>query len=68
MRRFTPLAQELANDEDGLELLTMLLDDTYHAWMHKPPELPPIGGKSQGEKSPRDKRSPNRKKGRNNRR
>lgn len=46
MRRLAPLAQQLAEDEDGLELLTMLLDDTYHAWMHKPPELPPIGGKS----------------------
>ena len=68
MQRFIPLAQELANDEDGLELLTMLLDDTYHAWMHKPPELPPIGGKSQGTKSPRKERSPNRKKGRNNHR
>ena len=51
MRRFIPLAQELANDEDGLELLTMLLDDTYHVWMHKPPELPPIGRAAPSEKS-----------------
>ena len=51
MRRMAPLAQELANDEDGLALLTMLLDDTYHTWMHKPPELPPIGGKSKSKQS-----------------
>jgi len=62
MHRFIPLAQELANDEDGLSLLTMLLDDTYHAWMHKPPELPPIGGKSKSQQSASRKRRPNRRK------
>jgi len=51
MQRFIPLAQELAADEDNLALLTMLLDDTYHAWMHKPPELPPIGGAKTAKKS-----------------
>ena len=40
MQRFVPLAKELVEDEDGMALLTMLLDDTYHAWMHKPPEVP----------------------------
>lgn len=40
MQRFEPLAKELMEDEDGMALLTMLLDDTYHAWMHKPPEVP----------------------------
>jgi ATP-dependent RNA helicase DeaD len=51
MRRFAPLARQMAEDEDGLALLTMLLDDTYHSWMYKPPELPPIGGKSKTRKS-----------------
>ncbi len=51
MQRFIPLAKELASDEDSLALLTMLLDDTYHAWMHKPPELPPIGGTKSSKKS-----------------
>ena len=46
MERLAPLARELAEDEDGLTLLTMLLDDTYHDWMHQPPELPPVGIKS----------------------
>jgi len=41
MARFAPLAKELAGDEDGLALLAMLLDDSYHDWMHQPPELPP---------------------------
>ncbi len=45
MQRFVPLAKELAENEDGLELLTMLLDDTYHDWMHQPPKLPPVGTK-----------------------
>ncbi|MDH5606662.1 MAG: DEAD/DEAH box helicase, partial [Anaerolineae bacterium] len=34
MRRFLPLAKELADRDSGLDLLTMLLDDTYHQWMH----------------------------------
>jgi ATP-dependent RNA helicase DeaD len=59
MLRFKPLAEELAKDEDGLALLTMLLDDTYHDWMHQPPELPPIGSKAQpkqgGRKRGRDR-------------
>ena len=40
MRRFEPLVEELTENEDGMALLTMLLDDTYHQWMHKPPEIP----------------------------
>jgi ATP-dependent RNA helicase DeaD len=51
MQRFAPMARQLAEDEDGLALLTMLLDDTYHAWMYKPPELPPIGSQSKSKKS-----------------
>jgi ATP-dependent RNA helicase DeaD len=51
MSRFAPFVKELSDDEDGLALLTMLLDDTYHAWMHKPPELPPVGTKAQRKKS-----------------
>jgi ATP-dependent RNA helicase DeaD len=51
MARFSTLVKQLSEDEDGLALLTMLLDDTYHAWMHKPPELPPIGSKAPRKKS-----------------
>ena len=54
MRRFEPLIKELVQEEDGLALLTMLLDDTYHAWMHKAPEIPVASAKppkKQGGKS-----------------
>ncbi|MBI9047539.1 MAG: DEAD/DEAH box helicase [Anaerolineaceae bacterium] len=43
MQRFIPLAKQLANEEEGIDLLAMLLDSAYHSWMHKPPELPPVG-------------------------
>jgi ATP-dependent RNA helicase DeaD len=43
MERFIPMVKQLTEDEEGLALLAMLLDDTYHAWMYKPPELPPVG-------------------------
>ena len=56
MQRFLPLTQELAADEDGQALLAMLLDDAYHAWMHKPPELPPTESPQQSKKSHRGKR------------
>lgn len=67
MRRFAPLAKQLAEDEDGLNLLTMLLDDTYHIWMHKPPELPPVGKPSKSKKSGGHRRSGGRQKGRGRR-
>lgn len=43
MQRFIPLAKEIAQDEDALSLLAMLLDDTYHEWMHHTPVLEPLG-------------------------
>jgi ATP-dependent RNA helicase DeaD len=49
MERFFPLVTELAATENGVALLAMLLDDTYHDWMHHAPELPPVGT----EKSPK---------------
>jgi len=58
MQRFAPMAKQLAEDDDGLALLTMLLDDTYHAWMYKPPELPPIGSESKSKKQrPKNRKS-----------
>jgi ATP-dependent RNA helicase DeaD len=56
MQRFIPLAEQLAGDEDGLALLTMLLDDAYHDWMHQPPELPPAVSQSSPRKPRRRKR------------
>jgi ATP-dependent RNA helicase DeaD len=42
MQRFLPMVEKLAGDEQGQALLAMLLDDTYHDWMHHPPEEPPV--------------------------
>jgi ATP-dependent RNA helicase DeaD len=41
LERFKPLARSLANEEDGVALLAMLLDDAYHAGVHsRPADLP----------------------------
>lgn len=37
MRRFLPLARNLAKSEDELSLITMLLDDYYQQSLHAPP-------------------------------
>ncbi len=39
-RRFEPLARALAEAEDELPLITMLLDDTYQQLLHAPLALP----------------------------
>ncbi len=55
MQRFIPLAKQLAEEEHGLTLLTMLLDDTYHDWMHQGMELPPVGTQASSQKKSRPK-------------
>ena len=57
MERFFPLVAELAAEEDGVALLAMLLDDTYHDWMHHPPDLPPVGTEKAPRKSSRRENS-----------
>jgi len=37
MQRFTPLARNLAQSEDELPIITMLLDDYYQQTLHAPP-------------------------------
>jgi len=37
MQRFTPLARNLAQSEDELAIVTMLLDDYYQQTLHAPP-------------------------------
>jgi ATP-dependent RNA helicase DeaD len=56
MQRFVPLAQQLVEEEDGIALLAMLLDDEYHDWMHHPPELPPVGTTAKRKEGSRKKR------------
>jgi ATP-dependent RNA helicase DeaD len=40
MQRFEPLIHELIESEEGLALLTMLLDDYYQQSLHAPPPQP----------------------------
>jgi ATP-dependent RNA helicase DeaD len=41
MQRFGPLIHDLSESEEGLALLTMLLDDYYQQTLHAPPPQPP---------------------------
>ena len=41
MQRFVPLIDDLSQSEEGLALLTMLLDDYYQQTLHAPPPQPP---------------------------
>ncbi len=61
MQRFEPLIHDLTQSEEGLSLLTMLLDDHYQQTLHAPPPQPP--GASQAPAS-RDKRRSRRPRGR----
>lgn len=40
MKRLVPLARSLADSEDELDLIAMLLDDYYQASLHAPPSVP----------------------------
>jgi ATP-dependent RNA helicase DeaD len=66
MQRFVPLIDELSQSEEGLALLTMLLDDYYQQSLHAPPPQPPKTeppSPSQGKKrSRRRRRRPRRRK------
>jgi ATP-dependent RNA helicase DeaD len=37
LQRFVPMVKELANDDEGVQLMAMLLDDLYQASLHTPP-------------------------------
>ncbi len=63
MQRFFPLVQQLANDEDGLPLLTMLLDDEYQQTLHAPVVPPP----PKPAREPRERSESRRKPGRGRR-
>ncbi len=54
-QRFLPLARELADSDDELVLVAMLLDDYYQKMLHAPPEMPTAknkGKKGGGAKPP----------------
>jgi ATP-dependent RNA helicase DeaD len=48
MQRFEPLIHELRGSEEGLALLTMLLDDYYQQTLHAPPPQPPSAEQTSG--------------------
>jgi ATP-dependent RNA helicase DeaD len=65
MQRFEPLVHDLSQSEEGLSLLTMLLDDYYQETLHAPPPQPPA---AETPSAPKGKRRPRRRGGRRRRR
>jgi ATP-dependent RNA helicase DeaD len=65
-QRFTPLARELAEQEEELPIITMLLDDYYQKMLHPTVERPADEAKS-AQKSQPKKWQGNRRKGRRRR-
>jgi ATP-dependent RNA helicase DeaD len=61
MQRFEPLIHELSQSEEGLALLTMLVDDHYQQMLHA---LPPGSPAAQPERRPKGKGRPRRRGGR----
>jgi ATP-dependent RNA helicase DeaD len=58
-QRFIPLARELAEQEDELPIITMLLDDTYQKMLHPVVEKP-AGGNKPAQKDRSKRRGGNR--------
>ncbi len=65
MQRFEPLIHDLSESEEGLALLTMLLDDYYQQTLHAPPPQPPG---EQAASKPQSKGKSRRSRGRRRRR
>ncbi|HOW57700.1 MAG TPA: DEAD/DEAH box helicase, partial [Smithellaceae bacterium] len=58
MQRFLPLARSLAQSEDEMSLIAMMLDDYYQKSLHAPPEQPAASDLSAGnQQKPYSKRS-----------
>ncbi|MFN2183994.1 MAG: DEAD/DEAH box helicase [Anaerolineae bacterium] len=64
MQRFVPLIHDLSQSEEGLALLTMLLDDYYQQTLHAPPPQPPT---EQPASEPQQKGKSRRRRGRRRR-
>ncbi len=58
MERFLPLAKSLAESEELLPLVAMLLDDTYQQMLHQPPETLDVSPpeKEQARQKPKKRR------------
>lgn len=62
-QRFTALARELAEQEDELPIITMLLDDYYQKMLHPTVERPGGGAKTAKQRSSKKKRRGRRRRG-----
>jgi ATP-dependent RNA helicase DeaD len=51
MQRFEPLIHDLGQSEEGLALLTMMVDDYYQQTLHAPPPQPPKAQPTSGSQS-----------------
>jgi ATP-dependent RNA helicase DeaD len=56
MQRFIPLARSLAENEDLLPLVAMLMDDAYVESLHTPPPAPEAPREEAGKERPPSKR------------
>lgn len=68
MQRFVPLVHSLSQSEEGMALLTMLLDDYYQGILHAPLLEPSTAGASGQPKDPDSRRKSGQKRGRRQRR
>ena len=62
-QRFVPLARELAEHEEELPIITMLLDDTYQKMLHPTVERPKSEKKSGQKGRSKKRRSSKRRRG-----
>jgi len=58
MRRFVPLAKNLAQSDAGLALMVMLIDDYYQQSLHAPPEQPAPEPETERTPKPASEKSP----------
>jgi ATP-dependent RNA helicase DeaD len=56
MQRFLPLVKELGESEEGLALLTMLIDDHYQQTLHGLPAQEAVKPQSKGRTQPKSRR------------
>jgi ATP-dependent RNA helicase DeaD len=62
-QRFIPLARELAEQEDELPIITMLLDDTYQKMLHPTVEKPKAEARPAQKSRPQNRRDNRRRSG-----
>ena len=63
LQRFVPMVKELAKDEEGVQLVAMLLDDLYQQTLHSPPAIADIDMEQPSQKSDNPKKKRRRSRG-----